>query len=129
MSIYNPPGYLAQPLKTLGSELIGFNRRTGQPVQAAAGLGMFPSAVGSPDGLGSYLDLTPDFYKTFQHDNWQHPGSSEWSSANVPGWGENPNLQMFARRGVGEDTAGNSKMLFGVAAGVLLAVFALRFVR
>lgn len=68
------------------AELIGFNARTGRPVQAAAG------------SLGSYADLSTDFYKTFQPDNWQHAGSQGWSSAPVPGWGNNPNLQMFARR-------------------------------
>lgn len=88
MSIYNFRGYLAKP--GLGGELIGFNARTGQPVQAAAG------------SLGSYSDLSTDFYKTFQHENWQHPGSSGWSSANVPGWGNNPMLQMGPRRAVGE---------------------------
>lgn len=111
MSIYDFQGYLAHPRPLpagaggLGAELIGFNARTGRPVQAAAGL----RAVSGPDGigalgalgsLGSYSDLSPDFYKTFQHDNWQHPGSEGWSSANMPGWGENPNLQMFPRRAV-----------------------------
>lgn len=91
MSIYNFNGYLAQPSTSpLGAELVGFNPRTGQFVQAAA-------------GLGSYLDLTPEYYQTFQHESWQHPGGSGWTSANVPGWGENPNLQMFRYRGVGED--------------------------
>lgn len=94
MSIYNFPGYLAPPRRGLGAELIGFNEKTGQFVQAAAGLG-------GPDGIGSYADLSTDFYKTFQHDNWQHPGSDGWMSAPVPGWGENPNLQMFPRVGVG----------------------------
>ena len=122
MSIFNPPGYLAHPRQSLGAELIGFNPKTGQPVQAAAGLGCGCSGVGSPDGLGSwagwkghvkgapgrsvgsYLDLSTDYYKTFQHDNWQHPGSEGWSSANMPGWGNNPNLQMGPRRGVGNAT-------------------------
>lgn len=103
MSIYDFQGYLAQPRTSLGAELIGFNARTGQPVQASAGVG------GGEDGLGSYLDLSTDYYKTFQHDNWQHPGSDGWSSANVPGWGENPNLQMFPRRGVGDVAVASSR--------------------
>ncbi len=97
MSVFNFKGYLAPPRQSLGGELIGFNKRTGQPVQAAAGM----HGLGSPDGLGSYLDLSPDFYQTYQHENWQHPGSSGWSKANMPGWGNNPNLQMFDRRGMG----------------------------
>ena len=151
MSIYNFKGYLAPPRQSLSGELIGFNRRTGQPVQAMAGgesvatpknvitmaciagaaayfltpsaskksrnalavagsaavAGFITSKLSAAEaqssvaGLGSYSDLSPDFYKTFQHDNWQHPGSSGWSTANVPGWGNNPNLQMFSRRGVG----------------------------
>ena len=118
-------------MNQVGNILVGFNKKTGRPVKAAAGLGLFPTAVGSPDGLGSYLDLSTDFYKTFQHDNWQHPGSSEWSVANVPGWGENPNLQMFSRRGFGEvDQPVNSNtLLLGVAAGVVVAVLALRALR
>ena len=90
MSIYNFRGYLAKP--GLSGELIGFNAKTGQPLYAAA-------------GFGSYQDLSTDFYKTFQHENWQHPGSSEWSVANMPGWGNNPMLQMFPRRAVGETSA------------------------
>lgn len=90
MSVFNFPGYLAHSRKSLGGELIGFNKKTGRAVYAAAGV----------QGLGSYADLSTDFYKTFRPDNWQHAGSSGWSSANMPGWGNNPNLQMFARRGV-----------------------------
>lgn len=108
MSVYNFTGYLAQPRQSLGAELIGFNARTGQPVQAAAG------------GVGSYLDLTPEFYQTFQHESWQHPGSSGWTKAPVPGWGNNPNLQMFARRGVGSVDFGSPDTLLPVA-GALLA--------
>lgn len=112
MSIFNFQGYLAHPRTSLGAELIGFNARTGQPVQAAAG------------GMGSYQDLSTDFYKTFQHDNWQHPGSTGWSSANVPGWGNNPNLQMFPRRAVGAD--GGAAGVGGLALLLLgmLGVFA-----
>lgn len=101
MSVFDFPGYLARPSGAAGlrGELIGFNARTGQPVQAAAGLMAHAAGLRGPDGLGSYSDITPDFYQTFQHENWQHPGSEGWSSANVPGWGNNPNLQMFARRG------------------------------
>lgn len=84
--------------KSLKGELIGFNRRTGMPVQAAA-------------GLGSYQELTPDFYQTYQHENWQHPGSDGWSTAPVPGWGENPNLQMFSRIAVGQDVASSMDMI------------------
>jgi hypothetical protein len=95
MSVFNFPGYLAYPRKSLGGELIGFNETTGQPLVAAAGMG----SLGNADGIGSYSDMSMDAYKTFQHENWQHPGSQGWSSANVPGWGNNPNLQMFPRRG------------------------------
>lgn len=111
MSVFNFKGYLAPPRQSLGGELIGFNKKTGQPVEAAAGVGKIVGfnrrtgapvrAMAGPDGIGSYSDMSPDYYKTYQHDNWQHPGSSGWSSANMPGWGNNPNLQMFARRGVG----------------------------
>lgn len=126
MSVFNFPGYLARPRAVSGlrGELIGFNARTGQPVQASAGLR-------GPDGLGSYSDLTPDFYQTFQHENWQHPGSEGWSTANVPGWGNNPNLQMFARRGV--DGLGTSfypseglgwiHVLAAFSVGMLVGVF------
>lgn len=77
--------------------------------------------MASPDGLGSYLDLSTDYYQTYQHENWQHPGSDGWSGANVPGWGNNPNLQMFARRGVGEDSSGMSETTKSFAIlGVLL---------
>jgi len=89
-------------------ELIGFNETTGQPVYAAAGVGKlvgFNRRTGRPvraaaGTLGAYSELSPDFYKTFQPDNWQHAGSSGWTQAPVPGWGMNPNLQMFSRRGV-----------------------------
>lgn len=116
MSVFNFKGYLAPPRQSLGGELIGFNAKTGQPVQAAAG------------GVGSYLDLSQDYYKTFQHENWQHPGSSGWSSANMPGWGNNPNLQMFPRRGVGvavEERKGGGKtflILGAIAVGLAFAV-------
>lgn len=104
MSIYNFPGYLAQSRKSLGGELIGFNKKTGRPVFAAAGVGVTsrcpPKGVSGPDGIGSYSDLSTDFYQTYQHENWQHPGSEGWSSANVPGWGNNPMLQMFPRLAV-----------------------------
>jgi len=90
------------------AELIGFNRRTGQPVQAAAG------------AIGSYAELNPEFYKTFRPDSWQHAGSSGWQGANVPGWGMNPMLQMGPRRAVdGVPTVSNT-MLYGFL--VLIAV-------
>ena len=77
----------------LHGELIGFNAKTGKPVYAAA-------------GVGSYDMLKTDFYKTYQHENWQHPGSTGWSAAPVPGWGNNPKLQMAARRAMGAYTTG-----------------------
>jgi len=89
-------------MSSLGAKLLGSDRRTGFPVQAAAG------------SLGSYSDLSPDFYQTFRHDNWQHPGSSGWSSANMPGWGNNPNLQMFSRRAVGDAADGVASASLGV---------------
>lgn len=143
MSIYDFQGYLAHPRPLpagaggLGAELIGFNARTGRPVQAAAGL----RAVSGPDGigalgalgsLGSYSDLSTDFYKTFQHDNWQHPGSEGWSSANMPGWGENPNLQMFARRGVGAEAAESGKgtaLISMIAVGAVLSFFVFKLTK
>jgi hypothetical protein len=85
-------------MSSLHGKLVGFNKLTGQFVYAAAGCGECASLSG-PDGIGSYANLTPEFYRTFQPDSWQHAGSSGWTQANVPGWGENPNLQMFARRG------------------------------
>lgn len=113
MSIYDFSGYLAQPRMSLGGELIGFNKKTGRPVFAAAGVGRWAApgrvvsaprrtlrGLSGPDGIGSYSDLSTDFYQTYQHENWQHPGSEGWSSANMPGWGENPMLQMFPRLAV-----------------------------
>ncbi len=140
MSIYDFQGYLAHPRPLpagaggLGAELIGFNARTGQPVQAAAGVGQnrCPRAVSGPDGIGSYSDLSTDFYKTFQHDNWQHPGSEGWSSANMPGWGENPNLQMFARRGVGAEAAESGKgtaLISMIAVGAVLSFFVFKLTK
>lgn len=112
MSVYNFRGYLAPPRQSLGAELIGFNARTGQPVQAAA-------------GIGSYADLSPDFYRTFQHDNWQHPGSSEWTKAPVPGWGNNPMLQMFPRRGV--DGLEPTTIAAGLVGVLILAPIAMAY--
>lgn len=65
---------------------------------------LFDGYLAQPRELGSYSELSTDFYKTFQPDNWQHNGSSEWSAANMPGWGNNPMLQMFPR--VGTDGVG-----------------------
>lgn len=75
---------------SLGSEIIGFDSRTGQAVQAAA-------------GMGSYAELNRDFYQTYSPHNWQHPGSKGWSAAPVPGWGNNPLMAGPPRIAVGQE--------------------------
>jgi len=100
---------------SLGAELIGFNARTGQPVQAAA-------------GLGSYSDLKPNFYQTYSPDSSQHAGSRGWSAAPVPGWGNNPLLAGPPRIAVGQETVPQPRSFFkheivpAVITGVIVAV-------
>jgi hypothetical protein len=70
----------------------------------------------------SYTNLTPEFYKTYQHESWQHPGSSEWSAANMPGWGNNPLLQgppRVAMDGLGAVTGGNMTLIYLVIFAVV----------
>lgn len=40
----------------------------------------------------SYVNIEPGYYQMLQPDSVYHPGGSGWSTAPVPGWGENPNL-------------------------------------
>lgn len=75
---------------SLGSEIIGFDSRTGRTVQAAA-------------GTGSYSDLNRNFYQTYSPHFDQHPGSEGWSAAPVPGWGNNPHMAGPSRIAVGQE--------------------------
>ncbi len=40
----------------------------------------------------SYVNIEPGYYQMLQPDSVYHPGGPGWSTAPVPGWGENPNL-------------------------------------
>lgn len=52
----------------------------------------------------SYAEIGPDVYRVYQPDSPWHPGAEGWYSANVPGWGQNPNLldrRRYAIQGLG----------------------------
>jgi hypothetical protein len=40
----------------------------------------------------SYVNTSPGYYQMLQPNSVWHPGGPGWSTAPVPGWGENPNL-------------------------------------
>lgn len=49
----------------------------------------------------SYVNIEPGYYQMLQPNSVYHPGGSGWSTAPVPGWGENPNLVGPPRLAVG----------------------------
>ena len=49
----------------------------------------------------SYVNIEPGYYQMLQPSSVYHPGGSGWSTAPVPGWGENPNLVGPPRLAVG----------------------------
>lgn len=48
----------------------------------------------------SYVALKPSYYQMLNPESAWHPGAPGWSTAPVPGWGENPALVGPARLGV-----------------------------
>lgn len=40
----------------------------------------------------SYAQIKEDVYRVYQPDTPWHPGAPGWTSAPIPGWGQNPNL-------------------------------------
>ena len=65
----------------------------------------------------SYVNIEPGYYQMLQPDSVYHPGGSGWSTAPVPGWGENPNLVGPPRLAVGAlGGCGSCKGLGGVRA-------------
>jgi len=55
-----------------------------------------------------YESLTPYAFQTFYPEEPYHAGSSGWSRANVPGWGQNSLLQGPARLATGAVEVGRS---------------------
>lgn len=79
----------------------------------------------------SYVRLNPSYYQMLQPESPWHPGGQGWSTAPVPGWGENPALVGPARlavEGLGADDAAaalcsNDRakgVTYGVAFGAVL---------
>ncbi len=56
----------------------------------------------------SYVALKPRYYQMLNPESPWHPGAPGWSTAPVPGWGENPALvgpPRLAVEGLGEGAA------------------------
>lgn len=50
--------------------------------------------------LVSYVALKPSYYQMLNPESAWHPGAPGWSTAPVPGWGQNPALVGPARLAV-----------------------------
>ena len=48
----------------------------------------------------SYADIPEDVYRVYQPDTPWHPGAPGWSTAPIPGWGQNPNLLDTHRKAI-----------------------------
>lgn len=80
----------------------------------------------------SYVALKPSYYQMLQPESPWHPGAPGWSTAPVPGWGQNPALvgpRRLGVEGLGADTldcttdrqiAGGAGFVLGGVVGIVV---------